>query len=204
MATPPDSYFADPQFQTLESAFHDYVAQGEGRNVSWLAQRTGLPIAVVAKGMVAGFWMQRIQSIGKDAALVVQQKLIGDVAGMNERDVSRLVTLEDAAFNSILTLVQTNLVKPDTLVKLFLGTMRMRREVLGLGEGLENPLRRLLEASLGNTPGAAEQESKPFTLDPQKLEAPADLPKMPGMTSDEAGEDPHRELDDEEKELLRP
>lgn len=196
---PPDEYFANPDFQRLEALFHDYVAQGEGRKITWLVSKTGLSLNVVAQGFTKGFWLQRIQSIGKDAALAVQAKLIGDVAGMNERDLSRLVDLEDAAFDSLLTAVQTNLVKPDTLVKIVFAAQARRRAILGLGEGAGpvNPLQKLLEGSL--TPG----ETPAFTLDPKKLEAPPELPAMPGMTSDEI-EDPKRPLDEEEKTQLRP
>ncbi len=197
--TPPAEYFADPQFQVLEAAFHDYVSQGEGRNITWLVAKTGLPLNVVARGMVKGFWQQRIQSIGKSAALVVQAKLVGDVAGMNERDLSRLVDLEDEAFTQLMDAMRAKALKPDTLVKLVFAAQERRRAILGLGEGApaKTPMEKLLEGSLIG-------ESTPsFKLDPKKLEAPSELPAMPGMTSDVA-EDPKRPLDPEEKEALRP
>lgn len=197
--TPPDDYFSDLEFQILERSFHDFVAQGEGRSVAWLARKTGLSLQTVARGYTQGRWTQRIAAIGKDAALVVQAKLIGDVAGMNEHDLSRLVMLEDASFDSLLKAVQSDIVKPDTLVRIVFAAQQRRRLILGLGEGAPptNPLAKLLEGSL------AGESTASFVLDPKKLEAPPDLPSMPGMTSD-AFEDPKRELDADEKDALRP
>jgi hypothetical protein len=197
--TPPDTYFANPDYQRLEAAFHDYVAQGEGRNITWLVSKTGLPLNTIARGMVAGFWPQRIQSIGKNASLVVQAKLVGDVVGMNERDLGRLVELEDEAFTQLIDAIKNKLVKPDTLAKIVLGAQERRRKILGLGEGTpaKTPMEKLLEGSL------VGEATPSFKLDPKQLEAPSELPAMPGMTSDDA-EDPKRPLDPEEKELLRP
>lgn len=202
MATPPDDYFSDPDFRTLEASFHAYVAQGDGRNIAWLVQKTGLPLTTVARGMVKGCWQQRIQTIGRDAACKTREKLVGDVATMNERDVGRLVELEDEAFETLMNAIRNKDVKPDTLVRIVFGAQRARREALGIGAGAPtNPMQKLLEASVTG-PGVVET---PFVLDPKKLEAPQDLPTMPGMTSDDVGEDePRRELDPDEKQALRP
>lgn len=213
--TPPDDYFADPDYQRLEAAFHDYVAQGEGRNVTWLAARTGLALATVAKGMVKGFWMQRVQAIGKQAAAQTRDlaaaadgKLVGDVAAMNTRDVARFLELENEAHSQLLARLRgtgkdVSTMKDESLIKLFFTAVEKRRKALGLEEGAPptNPLQKLLEGSVVGPAGAAP--AQPFLLDPAKLEAPKELPAMPGMTSD-ANEDPHRELDDDEKEALRP
>jgi hypothetical protein len=211
--TPPQHYFANPDYQRLEAVFHDYVAQGSGRNITWLAAKTGLPLAVIGKGMVEGFWIQRIHAISKDAAAetrnraaAAQGKLVGDVAGMNERDVARFMELEEEAHIQLLARLRggaasTSTMKDDSLIKLFFTAVEKRRKALGLEEGAPptNPLQRLLEGSIvaDNTPPA-----QPFQLDPAKLEAPKELPAMPGMTSDSV-EDPKRDLDDDEKELLR-
>lgn len=202
MTLPPQDYFDDPDYQRLESAFHDYVAQGDGRNISWLVAKTGLPLATVAKGMVKGMWPQRIQGIGRDAAVVVQAKLVGDVAEMNKQDVARLMEMEDLAWDALTRAIKEDRVKPDTLWRIAEGAQARRREHLGLGEGgggsLADRLGKILEASLT---GNDEAPAKPFVLDRKLLQAPPDLPAAPGMTSDHV--DQKRELEDNEKESLR-
>lgn len=200
--TPPDDYFSNPEFQVLEANFHAYVAQGEGRSVSWLAAKTGLPLSTVARGMVKGNWLQRVQSIATEASVETRKRLVGDVAGMNEQDVGRLTELEDEAYKSLLVAIQNNEVKPDTLVRIMFGALAKRREFLGLTGGqATNPMQKLLEASITNE----KTPATPFAFDPSKLDSPDELPTMPGMTSDEdVDEDPRRPLDAAEKKALRP
>jgi hypothetical protein len=205
---PPQDYFDDPQFQQLEAAFHDYVAQGDGRNVTWLSARTGLPLAVCAKGMVKGFWLQRIGSIGRDAAKAVREQLVGDVAGLNSRDVGTLSELIELTDAKLKTMIETDQVKPDLMWRINETARRIRAERLGIGVGQEGDLMarmaKLLEAS--STEGTAP--AKPFVLDRAKLATPPELPNMPGMTSDaddpdEPDDGERRDLDEEEKESLR-
>lgn len=209
MVMPPDDYFSDPQFKQLEAQFHSYVAQGEGRNISWLVAKTGLPLNVVARGMVKGMWPQRIQDIGKDAAVAVQAKLVGDVSGMNEHDVARLLDMEELAWGALKRAIQEDRVKPDTLAKIAFQSQERRRKMLGVdengGQSLADRLGKLLESSLPDAEGGEkEEEAKPFVLDLKMLEAPADLPTMPGMTSDAPPvNERDRDLDDDEKEALR-
>lgn len=217
--TPPQEYFANPDYQRLEAVFHDYVAQGAGRNITWLAAKTGLPLVTIGKGMVQGFWLQRINAIGtqaaaatRDLAAAAQGKLVGDVAGMNERDVARLMELENEAHAQLMCRLKglpgaQSTLKDESLIKLYFQAVEKRRAALGLEGGAppKNPMLTLLEGSVA---GDGAPPAQPFVLDPKRLEPPADLPTMPGMTSDalpdEEEEDPDRELDDDEKELLRP
>jgi len=179
---PPDSYFADPDFQRVEPYFHDWVAQGQGRNAAWVAGRAGLPIATVGRAMVAGMWLQRLRAIDKDAATLTHKKLVGDVSGLNEADVAILSEAIDLAWAKLKAAIEADQVPPALLWKIVDSGIETRAERLGMGQGGEGDIVRRMQKVLE---AASSQEAKPFVLDPLKLESPPDLPAMPGMTSDE-------------------
>lgn len=187
---PPEDYFADPAFQILEAEFHNYIAQGQGRNPVWLVNKTGLPLKVVAQGMTKGMWIPRIHAIARDAAKLSREQVVGDVSGLNTRDVAALTELVDEAKDELLQAIRDGRVTPATLVKIIFGGMQIRADRLGLGQGQEGDIVSRMQKFLENTQPAGE--AKPFVLDREKLAAPPELPSMPGMTSDmqEAANDP--------------
>jgi hypothetical protein len=188
--TPPDSYFSNPDFQAMEALFHDYIAQGEGRNIGWLAAKSGLPITVCQKGYVQGFWPQRIHSIAREASVAARNKVVGNVAGLNIRDVGDYTDLADAAKKQLLLMIEAGTVPPAVLTKIFFEATMGRRKALGIGEGDPglDQMKKLLEDSL--------KPEEPFKLDLTKLEAPLDLPAMPGQLSDEEPTDENGETGD--------
>jgi len=190
--TPPDSYFANPDFAALEALFHAFIAQGEGRNIGWLAQQTGLPIVTCQKGYVAGMWQQRIHSIAREASVAARNKVVGNVAGLNIRDVGDFTDLADEAKEQLMAMMKAGTVPPAVLTKIFFEATQARRKALGIGEGDPglDQMKKLLEDSLDKGPAA-----EPFKLDLTKLEQPLDLPQMPGQLSDEP-EEPKDEDDD--------
>jgi len=181
----PQEYFDDPDFQRMEAVFHDYVAQGDGRNPTWVSHKTGLPLAKVCTGMVKGAWLARINQIGVDAAKQARNEvLVGDVAGLNSRDVATLTAFIELTDVKLAQAIERDEVPPAILWKINETARQRRRETLGLGPGQEGDLAskmaKLLEASTSDKP----EEAKPFLLDHKKLETPPELPAMPGMTSD--------------------
>lgn len=192
MILPPD-YLENPEFQRLEAVFHEYVAQGDGRNPTWLTNKTGLPLATVCRGMVKGQWMARIAAVGSDAARKTQE-LVGDVAGMNSRDVAELATIASAAGRRLMEAIERDEVSPTTLARIYFDAKTRIRDILGLGQGMEGDLASRLNKLLE---GSSTGDAKPFELDESKIAAPVELPAMPGMTSDA------EILSDDEKEMLR-
>lgn len=197
MALPQD-YLDNPDFQPVEAVFHEWVAQGQGRKVPWLVERTGLPITLITKAIVKGQWMQRIQEIDRDASKRAREGMVHDVSVMNTRDVSRLIDIEGLSWDALELAFRDNRVPPATAAKLLTFAMERRREMLGLTGASTSPLQKLLEGALDKDP-----EGKPdYEFDRKKLEAPPELPEMPGMTSDfDSGES--EDLTDEDRQRLR-
>jgi hypothetical protein len=193
---PPDSYFDNPDFQRVEAYFHEYVSQGEGRNPSWLAQKAGVSIQAACRAMVAGGWMQRIAAIAKDAAKKTQKELVGDVAGLNTRDVTALSAFIELTDRKLAEAIEQDRCSPATLFKINESCRKARRDALGMGQGQEGDIIGRMQKFLGDiTDDKGEPE---FKLDLDKLAAPPDLPQMPGMISDE--EEKKKEEDEEDGE----
>jgi hypothetical protein len=200
----PEAYLNDPEMQRLEQEFHHYVAQGKDRNPVWLVNKTGLSLKAVCSGLVRGQWMQRISALSQEAAIVSREQIVGDVAGLNTRDVAALTLFVDATDSALLKAIREDRVPPAVLWQINNGARKQIRETLGLGAGQEgdvvNRMAKFLEGS--TTDSKKPEEAKPFVLDPKKLAPPADLPQMPGMTSDATHEGKDRKLTAHEKELL--
>ena len=196
MALPPDSYFLNDDFVRLEEHFHDYVAQGEGRSINWLAQKSGLPITTVARGMVAGSWMARLAAVARDAARQTQKDLATDVAGLNTRDVVALSAFIELTDRKLAEAIEKDLCSPAVLAKVNFDARARRREALGLGAGGEgdivNKMAKLLESS------TTEKPESEFVLDRKALAMPPELPTMPGQISEEGADD----QDDQQEEIL--
>jgi hypothetical protein len=196
---PPDSYFENPEFVRVEDCFHDYVAQGEGRNPAWLARKAGVSIQVACKAIVAGNWMQRIAAIAKDAAKQTQKKLVGDVSGLNESDVGALTIILTLAEKALVKAIEEDRCSPATLAKIVHDTRTKRREILGLGAGQEGDIVGRMQKLLGDVTDDPDKPKEPeFKLDLDKLAAPPELPEMPGMISDEEEKTDEDEEDGED------
>jgi hypothetical protein len=186
---PPDSYFENPEFARVEEHFHSYVAQGEGRNPSWLAQKAGVSIQAACRAMVAGGWMQRIAAIAKDAAKQTQKELVGDVAGLNTRDVTALSAFIELTDRKLAEAIEQDRCSPATLFKINESCRKARRDALGMGQGQEGDIIGRMQKLLGEVSTEGGDEAKPFILDRTKIAAPPDLPSMPGMLSDDESQD---------------
>jgi hypothetical protein len=199
MALPPDDYFSDPNCVALEALFHEWVAQGNGRNIAWLVQKTGLPITEVGKCLVKGMWMQRIAAVAKDAARLTRQKLASDVSGLNERDVTKLTDLIEATDDKLLTAIENDQCSPAVLWKINESARRARRDALGLGQGQEGDIVGRMGKLLNDITDDPDKEPD-FKLDLKKLESPPDLPEMPGQISDEEEEEEEEKKKKDEKD----
>jgi len=194
---PPDSYFENPEFARVEEHFHSYVAQGEGRNPSWLAQKAGVSIQAACRAMVAGGWMQRIAAIAKDAAKQTQRKLVNDVSGLNEADVGALTVILSLAEKALVEAIEQGRCSPATLTKIVFDARTKRREILGLGAGQEGDIVGRMQKFLSDVTDDKPKEPD-FKLDLDKLAAPPELPEMPGMISDEEEKKDEDEEDGED------
>jgi len=196
---PPDSYFENPEFVRVEDCFHDYVAQGEGRNPAWLARKAGVSIQVACKAIVAGNWMQRIAAIAKDAAKQTQKKLVGDVAGLNTRDVTALSGFIDLTDRKLAEAIEQDRCSPATLWKINESARKARRDALGLGQGQEGDIVGRMQKLLDDVTDDPDKPKEPeFKLDLDKLQTPPELPQMPGMISDEEEKKDEDEEDGED------
>ena len=186
---PPDEYFSNPEFVNVEACFHDYVAQGEGRNPAWLAQKAGVSIQTACKAIVAGLWMQRIAAVAKAAARQSQKELVGDVAGLNTRDVTALSAFIELTDRKLADAIEQDRCSPATLWKINESARAARRKALGIDEeGGAREIERM-QKLLGDVTTDTDKPKEPeFKLDLDKLQAPPDLPEMPGQISDDEEE----------------
>lgn len=161
----------------LELLFTQWVTDDAGRSLGALARKNDIPVSEMVKHAAKFKWQKRLAAITTNAAARIDGILEETIVDVNKRQITHLRAFQKKAWKY---LEHAQIDKPSDAIKMMFESIKLEREILGLGEKAEDVATVMIE----RMEQAKKKESAP------KIE----FEFCQDFVVEELGDDPEEEL----------